>query len=250
MDRRAALRAIGIGTVSAVAGCLGSATEPDASVASIETSYPTVAGAQYYVHGEPVDDPDESPVRFESLSPQARLEVANGIVRPQYVTSRSPDILDSTRTVEYRGTAFTIGAGVADGFRRRDPDVFELVSLDARIVDSELVIELINDRDGPLTVSHYGYPCFGVLTAVNGTTATLLDHGLYEVNDAVRTDGIVRTDERYPRDRTETIAPGEPLRESYRIDGALPDESTVWFSAPIETEAYSEILAATISLEA
>lgn len=249
-DRRSVLRAIGIGTGSAVAGCLGSGSDANASVAAIETSYPTVAGAQYYVHGGPVDDPDEPPVRFESLPPQARLDAANGIVRPWYVTSRSPEILDwDRRPVAYRGTPFTVGAGVADGVHRRDPDALELVSIDATVVGSELEVALTNELEDALTVAHYGRPCFGVLTAVSGST-TLLDHELYGTNAAVRTNDVVRTEQFPSRDRTETIAPGESLRESYRIRESLPDESTVWLSVPIETAVYSEIVTGTISLEA
>lgn len=252
MERRSVLRTLGVGAGSAVAGCLVDRGRSAASVAAIKTAYPTAAAAQYYVHGEPVDEPDDPPVRFDSLSPQARLEVANGIARPQYVTSRSPEILDLEQpTVACQGEPFRTSVGITDGVRRRDPDVVDLVGLEATVSGSELELVLTNELEEPITISHYGRPYFGALVAVNGST-TLLHHDWYEENEAIRTRGtgteIVSTDRFPSRDRTETLTPGVSLRESYRIRESPPDESVVWLSVPFESDTYRETLTARITL--
>lgn len=266
LDRRSVLRSIAVGTISAVGGCTGSGRSrgSSASVSEIETRYPDFAG-YYAVTGNPVDDPERTPVQFEALSPESRLEVANGISRALYQTDRSPHLTEDDRhrePITYQGSTFDMAVAVADVFDEPehgpgyDPDWREPVEFDARVEEDELAFTLTNELDDPLEVHHYGRPYFGVLTAVNGTPA-LLDHEQYDANEFIRTGDVVRAVSSYEIDRRVTpLSPGTSLRESYALPDGLPDESTIWLSVPIGDESTdlfgnrTRRVAATISIEA
>lgn len=287
MDRRRFLASLAVGSVPAVAGCLGGIRAPDRTappaaldsedfpeslcstpsrdhappVSEIETAYPRFA-SHYVVTARPVADPDRRPVPFERLSPGGRFEVANAVGRGLYLSGRNtlrytdpdPDV------VSYRGSTFDVDVGVADVFGPDrgpcyDEDWTDPVGLDAGVEGGELTVTLTNALDARLAVHHYGRPYFGVLTAV-GESATVIEHDAYEGNDRIRTDGVVTTERTPEAEReTEALTPGGALQESYRLPDALPAESRIWLSVPIgddSTELFGDretTMTATVTLE-
>ncbi len=212
-----------------------------ARVTGVTTAYPSF-GARYEIDASSVSEPETEPVAFEDLARESRIEVANGITRA-WCLSSPPAFHDSEHygaPIRYRGSTFSVRVDDRQplGYPpRRGPDWRAPLGFDGRVEDRALTVTATNELDAPLDVNHYGPPYFGVLTAV-GDEPVLLPHNGYDPNPFIDTSGVVRA---YPASaidshngyRTETLAPGESLRETYLLPEALPPTSTVRLSVPM-----------------
>lgn len=267
MHRRTYLRSLGPAALAATAGCLegddppGDAGDPedepdgDGPIATgddlqVETAWPEFAAAYYSIGASPADDPDEEPVPLADLPRQARVEVANAVSRPRYLTSDSPTVLDRDAhqdVVDYRGTPVSIAVAVADRFGEPehgpegDPDWRPPVAVEASAADGQLSLSARNQLDEPLAVHHYGRPYFGVLTAV-AEDAVPLQHERYADNEHVRAGDPPRTDRvRHAEYRTETLDPDEALVETYGIPDEAGAGAAVWFEVPVGDESVDRL---------
>gem|GEM_PF-4423259 len=278
MHRRAYLRstgaAVGGVAISALGGCLGSGDDGEDSATGdgdgdggtgddatdggraddggedrretvdVDLSYPKFQAAYYTIEGTPSDA--AAAIEFADLSAESRLEVANAVTQARYVTD-APAVLEDgahTEPVGFRGESFSLSVAVADQFREPehgpdgDPDWRDPVAIRATVGGSELSVAVENRLEQPLPVSHYGRPYFGALIAVNGTSATPLEHEAYSSNPTITTEGILRTGAlRSIPDTVDTLAQGESLTETYQLPADLPDVARVWLSAEIGGEA-------------
>lgn len=209
----------------------------------IALSYPRYR-ASYYPITARRSSADAS-VDFTELSSAERIEVANAIGRSQYLTA-DPAVLDAERhheTVAYRGDAYDITVAVADRFQepehgpRGDSDWRAPITVETVTDGTHCWVRLRNELDQPLPIHHYGRPCFGVLTAV-GESAATLDHPAYDENASIHTDGTIRT-ERIggERRRTDRLAAGASVTERYALPPSLPENSRVWVSVRIGGES-------------
>lgn len=244
MDRRTFVRGFAVGAVPASAGCLSGRSATGTPTAtpdeSVELRYPLFPPTYYFTRAERVTDSataSESTSReFAALPAAARVEFATAVHRDRYLAARSP-LLDEDlhqATVAYRGQTFDVGVGVADAFREAehgpeaDPDWVDPVALEYGVGDGELALSITNRLDVDLPYHHLGRPYFGVVAAVTDSV-TVLDHDRYEGNEFVTTDDLVRTADVRRSERTATtLAPGDSLREAYRVPDGLSGPATIW----------------------
>lgn len=243
MDRRTFVRSLAVGAVAASAGCLGdrsaTGTPTATSDESVEFHYPHFPPTYYSTRAERAtdsgSDSDATPREFASLSADARLEFAIAVHRDRYVSGRSPLLHEELdrRPVDYRGRTFDVGVSVVDAFQEAehgpeaDPNWVHPVAVEYEVGDGELSLSITNRLDVDLPYHHLGRPHFGVVTAV-ADSVTVLDHERYGDNEFVTTDELVRTEDVYFSQRTTTtLAPGDSLRETYRIPDGLSGEATV-----------------------
>lgn len=279
MHRRAYLRstgaAVGGVAIAAVGGCLGSGDgdegddsgtggsdgddgsggdttdaggtddggEDRRETVDVDLAYPKFRASYYTIEGSPSDAPPA--IEFADLSAESRLEVANAVTQPRYVTDVAAVLEDAAHTqpVGFRGESFSLSVAVADRFREPehgpdgDPDWRDPVAIRATVGGGDLSIALENRLEQPLPVSHYGPPDFGALIAVDGTDAVPLEHEAYESNPTITTEGILRTGAlRSIPDTVETLGEGESLTETYQLPADVPEDARVWLSAEIGGE--------------
>lgn len=271
MKRRSLLKSAVTGSVAAVAGCqrMDTGTQSSEQRANVTYRYPWfqtnyLTTVQRSTKVQPSPETERTPLQFDELPATARFEFANAVHRDGFRSRRGPTLLRDDidyENVEYRGTVFDIGVGVADRFREPehgpdgDPEWTDPVAIDPRSTDGELTVTITNELGFEVDFHHEGQPYFGVLTAV-GDTSAVLGHDQYEANEFIRTDDIVQTED-VPRDQqdTKTLAAGETVEDSYRIPERLSGEAKIWVPIWLGGESVDvfgnrrTLVSATISIE-